>query len=238
MTLGPDRRTSVQWALDQYRETGILPSVSGGDGSGEGVGDGAGDGSTGDKGTEGDKGSSDGADKGSGDGKPPGKEGAKPKPVTVEIEGVQYVLQDHANRLIGDAREDGRKSGKKAVEDDLRTKALKDQNDYKALYEDEKQKREEAERKVAQAEIDALRQRIGTKHKLPATLIARLQGSTEAEIETDAKALAKDLQPTKAPDTEAGDGTKVRQRDDGSGDKKTADTKQTFTFQSPSDVSW
>lgn len=45
--------------------------------------------------------------------------------------------------------------------------------------------------KVAVLEQELLRTRIGTTHKLPAALIARLQGSTPEEIEADAKELQK-----------------------------------------------
>lgn len=45
--------------------------------------------------------------------------------------------------------------------------------------------------KVTELEQELLRTRIGTTHKLPQALIARLQGSTPEEIEADAKELQK-----------------------------------------------
>ena len=48
---------------------------------------------------------------------------------------------------------------------------------------------------------------IAKQHGIPEEAIGRLNGSTDEEIEEDAKALAKILKPREAPDTDAGERT-------------------------------
>jgi hypothetical protein len=65
---------------------------------------------------------------------------------------------------------------------------------------------EELEGQLKSKDLDAVRARVALRHKLPEALVSRLQGTDEATLEADAKALAKLVVPPKAPDTEAGKG--------------------------------
>ena len=59
---------------------------------------------------------------------------------------------------------------------------------------------------IASAALDTLKAKIAAKHGLPEQLAARLQGTDEATLEDDAKALAAVAKPAAAPATEGGKG--------------------------------
>lgn len=235
MTLGPDRKTVARWLA--IREQ-MLEEADKGGGGGAGESDKGGD-----------------SDKG----------GAKGTPVTVEIEGKHYVLQTRVDELVGGARTEGHTKGKTDAAEEAKQAALKEQGDYRKLYEAETEKREAAERERDNEKLGRIRDRIGSEFKLPARLWSRLEGATEAEIRKDAEETAKDLgldkaedggkddskkddkkddkggekkTQRKAPDTESGNGGKVRQRDDKTGKDEEGKPKRSFAFQKPGDVSW
>lgn len=242
MTLGPDRKTRLRWMSEPFLTT---DDKSGGAAGG-------GDGKTDDQNDNGSAGKAnndqndstrtagkDGKTGADGDGKPG-------KSVVVEIEGRKYVLQDHVNELVGGARTEGETRGKQAAAEEAARIALEQQGDFKALYETEKQKREEAETAAEQLRLTALRRTIGAKHGLSERLSDRLQGKTEKEIDADAKELAAEQKTDggdrKAPTTENGTGSRTRQRDSGSGNKSDASKddktkpRRLFAFQSEGDV--
>lgn len=176
-----------------------------------------------------------------------------PKPkkvVTVEIEGKQYVLQDHVNQLVGDARTEGERKGVETAEQTAARKALEAQGDFKKLYETEKTNRETAERERDDERLNTLRREIGEKYGLSAKLSLRLAGKTAKEIDADAKELAEEQgielgdKVTKrvAPSTEGGNGSKVRQKTggdkggSGGDDDKSKTRKRPFAFQTEGDV--
>ena len=225
MTLGPTRQTVLRWLSEPM----YSPDT---DGAGGGAGNGtAGEGeSTGEKAaakTETEAGKS---------------SGNKGKALTVEIEGVTYVVQDHVNRLVGDARNEGKQTGKTEYENELKTKELADQQQYKPLYDKALGEVEELKGKLAALELDGIKTKIGAKYNLSQTLTARLVGSTEAEIEADAKELAKEHATERTPpDTEAGKGSRVRGQTGVRPDRQTEETRRRtrpFAFQTANDVSW
>lgn len=68
-------------------------------------------------------------------------------------------------------------------------KALEEQNRFKELYEQEKAEREKALAEMTALQQQNMRRDIAAKVGLPPTLALRLQGTTEEEIEADAKQL-------------------------------------------------
>lgn len=240
MTLGPDRLTQARW----LRTRGPLFYP---DGDGAASGESASTGGAAGTGAAGTTGKTDG------DGKGDGKTGGKPddkshKAVTVEIEGKQYVLQDHVNDLVGTARTEGEKRGKDAVEQAAKEKALKEQGDYKALFDEAEKKRIAAEQERDEERLTNLRRKVGERHGLSLNLSDRLKGANEKELETDAKSVAEELgidatdkSKRKAPDTESGQGSKTRAKSaagtsttDGSGTERKQ--RRPFAFQSEGDV--
>lgn len=231
MTLGPDRLTRLRWSMQHF-------SPSDGDGGGTPKADGDKGGNVDPKGETPPK-SDDDSSKGD------KKDDKRPKEdVVVKIDGKQYVLQDHVNDLVGTARQEGHNAGKKSVEDEARQKALEEQGNFKELFEQEKTKREAAERERDEANLKALRRSVGAQFGLSERLSDRLQGKNEKELKADAEEIAKEQgikkpeeNRRKAPDTESGNGSKVRQR---GGDDKSDGTerkpRRPFAFQTDSDV--
>ncbi len=120
-------------------------------------------------------------------------------------------------------------------------KALEDGN-YKALLEAETVKREAAERERDAEKQSALKTRIAAKHKLPDALASRLTGTTEEELEADAKELAK-LVTAKAPvdnDVGAGKGGAGKGPSDRpiQKERNEGDAKPTYTFDGQPKVAW
>lgn len=62
------------------------------------------------------------------------------------------------------------------------------------------------EGEIATSQLETVRERVAAKHKLPPQLAARLRGASEAELEADARELAKVVVAPKAPNTEFGKG--------------------------------
>lgn len=174
----------------------------------------------------------------------------KSKVVTFEKDGVVYVAQSSVDALVADAAANAEKSTKKSLEEAKRKKDLEEQGNYKALWEEEKTRadRLEAENKIAG--LSGTRLRIGQKLGLSATVSERLVGNDEKEIEEDAKKIAKELGITErkpgkpAVSTDAGQGSRVRQRSGGTDASETADDEKEkkpprrYRFQKSDDVSW
>lgn len=235
MTLGPDRRTVFRWMTEPFYQTADPPGGGGTETkSGET-----------DAGGEKPKADADsGKQKTEADDKTAGK--SKAEALTLEHEGRRYVLQDYVDTVASKARDEGKKAGRTEVEEEARRKALEESGNFKELYEKELAQREKLESELAASKLTELRQKVGTKHGLSQKLIDRLVGSNEAELEADAKELAKELGVTAkdkdetkkpAPKTEGGSNGKVRSGSGNEAEEKKRPAK-TFRFQTPNDVSW
>lgn len=188
MTLGPDRSTVSRWIRSEVA-AGRMPRIRGGDGTD--------DAKPKDE-TKTDDKKPDGDDK-KDDDPPKTDDDKKAKAVTVEIEGKTYVLQDEANRLIGSARAEGKQTGKSEAEQERRNAELQEQGNFKALYEAEQGKVQALEGEIAALKLNETKRAIAAKHGLSDTLADRLQGATDAELEEDAKKLAKELGTKEEP---------------------------------------
>jgi hypothetical protein len=135
-------------------------------------------------------------------------EAAKPEAVTFVHEGKTYVLQDHVNKLVGDARTDGKKTAETEATRLANEAAAKAKGDFEKLADDRQAQIELLQAQIADRDAADLKRTVAAKHKLPPDLAARLVGETEAELEADAKTLAKLVGAREAPDTEAGAGAR------------------------------
>ena len=99
---------------------------------------------------------------------------------------------------------------------DAAAEAAKAQGHYEDLYKSEQTKVSQLQEQIAELQAQTTeatreqsRKSIGAKYNLPAKVVERLRGETDAEIEADAKELAKELRiDVKAPDSEAGAGNR------------------------------
>jgi uncharacterized protein (DUF885 family) len=107
-----------------------------------------------------------------------------------------------------DIARDLRAQIKDELKRDADAKAAKDAGNYKELADKYEAEIETLREELESRDRQSLRERIAVKHKLPADLAIRLRGETEAELEDDAKTLAKLVTARPAPDTEAGSGRK------------------------------
>lgn len=103
-----------------------------------------------------------------------------------------------------DAAEAKAKKDKEAAE----AEALKEQNRFKELAEQHEARVKELEAEVAARDHAALKAKVAAKHKLPDAMAARLLGTTEDELEADAKELAKVVTESAPP--QAGNGPAPR----------------------------
>jgi hypothetical protein len=118
--------------------------------------------------------------------------------------------QDEVNRLIGKARDEG----KKQAQDEAKRKAAEEEAKAKGEWEQLATTRETeiAALKAQLADRDRalLVAKVAAAHRLPPEIADLLKGETEAAIDAHAKTLAKVVAPLAAPDTEAGSGTRER----------------------------
>ncbi len=115
---------------------------------------------------------------------------------------VEAMIRD---RLAG-ANRKAEEAAKKAAAD-AEAKALKEQGEFKTLFE-RTQAELEAERSRAKAlELASMKRDIAAKVGLPAGLAARLQGDDEATLEADAKQLLDSLPKPSAPNINAASGS-------------------------------
>lgn len=115
---------------------------------------------------------------------------------------VDALIKDRLDRASRKADE----AAKKAAAD-AEAKALKEQGEFKTLFE-RTQAELEAERARAKAlELESMRRDIAARVGLPAGLASRLQGSDEAALEADAKLLLDSLPKPAAPNINAASGS-------------------------------
>lgn len=166
---------------------------------------------------------------------------------------VTFKTQAELDKLIEDRLKRDRAKAKKELEDEIRTKIAdeakeeeaKEQGNYKELLEKEQKKAERYEAKIKELEegqkaeaLAKVRTDVATKYGIPAALAERLLGETEAEIEADAKKVAKEanFQSSENGDTEA---RKGRKRSTPGGEEgESAEKKKNYVFTGPNDVSW
>lgn len=125
-------------------------------------------------------------------------------------EPITFNNQEDLDRLIQrrlDRQKDSLKNDKDfvgeiraAIQSEKTAEELKEQGKFEDMYKAEVAKVESLEEKikdlkaeVAERDLNEVRREVAVKHHIPEALINRLQGSTEEEITTDAKALAKSL---------------------------------------------
>lgn len=84
---------------------------------------------------------------------------------------------------------------KRKIREQLKAEAEKkqaeEQGNWKKLYEQAQETIQGLEAKVAELELNQVKSRVASKHKLSEAQAARLRGSNEAELEQDAKDLVK-----------------------------------------------
>lgn len=86
--------------------------------------------------------------------------------------------------------------------DEAKAAALKEQGEFKTLYEQAQAKAAELEQRIAAQERDALRRKAAKAAGLDpddAYLVSRLHGETEEELVADAKQLAERMKPAAPP---------------------------------------
>lgn len=217
------------------------PFLSPDDGSGGGGGAGAGGESSGGNANSGGTGGSEGQQGEQGAGQE-----AKVDPVTFVHEGKTYVLQDHANKLIGTARQEGRTTAEVEAKRKADEEAAKAKGDFEKLATDRQAEIDRLQGELSKRDIEALKLSIADKHKLPADLADRLVGDDEAALEEDAKKLFKKLSKMvgarEAPDTEGGAGergsTGPSDRPVLKNKSKDEEAKLAFTFDGKPLVAW
>lgn len=123
-------------------------------------------------------------------------------PKKPSIEEVPEALRATVNSLLAAARKDGKESGKNEAKTQAerdaeaeRQRNLEKNQEFEPLYQAEKTKREEAEKRATAAERDNLQLTIALEKKLPNPTLAckRLIGNTREELESDADSLLKVL---------------------------------------------
>jgi hypothetical protein len=121
-----------------------------------------------------------------------------------------HEQQAEIARLVGKARDEG----KRTAQDEARRKHAEDEAKAKGEWEkvatDRQTEIERLTGELAARDRALLVAKVAARHRLPETLATRLVGTTEEELETDAKALAKEVGARAAPETEAGAGSGAR----------------------------
>ncbi|HYP18612.1 MAG TPA: hypothetical protein VEY08_00955 [Chloroflexia bacterium] len=220
------------------------------DGAGSGASGGAGTGASNNTGTNaaastsGEDGSNAGAaaqGAGTGPANNQGAGGGAAQKIEFTPEQQAYVDQIVEGRLARE-REAADKKRQKDEQDAAATK-LAEQGEFKTLAEQRAARIAQLEQEKAELEQSRLRDKVALKHKLPPEVADRLKGTTEAEMEADAKALAALLKPQKAPDNEAGKGNRpnggnppaTKPGEGGEGNKA---PQKRYSFQQAGDVAW
>lgn len=179
----------------------------------------------------------------------------RPDDKHVVIDGVSYVVQTHVDDLVGTARREGKDSGKSeaqkaadAAAQQAREEALKEQGQYKDLYEAEMKKVEDLNAKLTAKDAEILkgvRTGIAAKYGL-SDIEDRIKGETAEEMEADAKALGERMGIKVPVSTQTGQGAKPAPNGDGdSSDDDSTESqtetkapKRTYAFQTPGEVPW
>jgi hypothetical protein len=117
---------------------------------------------------------------------------------------AKTFTQEQVNAIVATRLATEKAKNEKATEDaraKAKADALKEQGEFKTLYEETVAKLEQAEAARKELQVAGLRRDAGAKYKLPAALAERLRGETPEELEADAKALAATLPKPGAPNT-------------------------------------
>jgi len=127
-------------------------------------------------------------------------------PPTPAAEPPKMFPEEHVKQL----RQEAAEARTKLREEQAKTRALEqekmtDQERKDAQLAEFKTRAEEAEKQLAERDMRLLRAEAVNKHKLPASWIDRLKGTTAAELDADAAEVAKDLKPPAAPNAEGGE---------------------------------
>lgn len=93
---------------------------------------------------------------------------------------------------------------KKATEA-AQAQSLREQGEFKTLFEQAQAKLQEAEQRAKALEIAGIRRDVAARLQLPVGLVDRLRGDTDEEITADAQALLAALPKPAAPNINAGD---------------------------------
>lgn len=176
----------------------------------------------------------------------------------VVINGVSYVVQTHVDDLVGTARREGKDSGKseaqktaEAAADKAREEALKEQGQYKDLYEAEMKKVEDLTAQLTDKDAEILKGvRVGIAAKYGLSDIEdRIKGDTAEDMEADAKALGERMGIKVPVSTQTGQGSKPapngKGEDDSDDDGDAGESKpdsapknRSYAFQSPGEIPW
>jgi len=122
------------------------------------------------------------------------------KPITSESE-LSAWKEGTRRHLLTEAKRQADADAKRRMDEE----AAKAKGEWERLANERQAEIDRLGAEVAKRDLDALRARIAAKHKLE-HLTARIQGETEAEMDADAKELAKHVKPIGATNTEAGAG--------------------------------
>jgi hypothetical protein len=115
--------------------------------------------------------------------------------------------QDELARLLGKARDEGKKTAKDEAKRQRDEDEAKAKGAWEQLANDREAENIRLKAEIADRDRQLLAAKVAARHALPDSLAARLIGTTEAELEEDAKTLAKSIGARTAPETEAGVGT-------------------------------
>ena len=169
-------------------------------------------------------------------GDPPGKEGESFEAITSQDQ-LDSIIKTRLSRQEKKLRETITDEVKAALKDEQDRKDAEDNENYKKLYEDLQKKYDKLEGDHKETERKALVDRVASKYKLPETLAARLQGETEDDLETDAKALAKEIGiQTKPPREQNPDAGKGERKEKSESDAQ--EQTRPYAFQKDGDVKW
>lgn len=109
---------------------------------------------------------------------------------------------DAVQNLIDREREARKEAEEKVTAAEAKVKEYEDAN--KSEQEKLAEERDTLKREADEAKAESLRLRVASEKKLPAELVSRLRGSTEAELKADADELLKLVKPADATDFDGG----------------------------------
>jgi hypothetical protein len=107
---------------------------------------------------------------------------------------------------LASAERKSAESARKAAAD-AEAKALKEQGEYKTLYEKMQAELEQERTRAKALEVAGMRRDVAARLQLPVGLVDRLRGETMEDIEADAAALLAALPKPSAPNINAGNGS-------------------------------
>jgi hypothetical protein len=140
-----------------------------------------------------------------------GQQGGQQSGQQSQQQGVAFTPEQQAeiNKLIGRARDEGRETAAAEAKRKADEEAAAAKGEWEKLARDRAAEVEAMKADIAKRDLADLRRTVATRHKLPADAAERLKGTTEAELDADAKDLAKLIGVREAPNTEAGAGSKA-----------------------------